>query len=445
MTEARQSTDEGLVRSMGIWPLGANIVNMVIGAGIFTLPGIVASLLGPAAILAYLVCAGVVALVFLCFAEAGSRVTRSGGAYAYIEEAFGPFAGFVASTLLWLGWSVLSDAAIAVAMVETLAIGFPLLDTPMVRTGFLVLLFGFLGVINIAGLKSGVKLFVFNTIAKLIPLVLLAAVGLFVVNFENLAIDYWPTIGDFGVAALILFFAFAGAETALSPSGEIVNPSKTIPKGLLLGISGIFILYVALQTVAQGTLGPALADNTEAPLVETARVVLGDWGARLLLIGGVISIFGTLSGDVLTTPRVIFAAARDGLLPGALARVHPKYRTPHVAILFYVVVGCAFALSGTFRQLAVVASGSILVVYLGVSLAVIRLRRRDGNPGPGEFRIPGGATVPVLSSVVVVWLLSQMTGSEAIGLGALLVFAVAVYLAGLIWKRVKWGQSQVPE
>ena len=84
MTEARQATDEGLVRSMGVWPLGANIVNIVIGAGIFTLPGVVASLLGPAAILAYLVCAGVVALVFLCFAESGSRVTRSGGAYAYV-------------------------------------------------------------------------------------------------------------------------------------------------------------------------------------------------------------------------------------------------------------------------------------------------------------------------------------------------------------------------
>jgi amino acid transporter len=204
---------------------------------------------------------------------------------------------------------------------------------------------------------------------------------------------------------------------------------------LLLGVSGIFILYVALQVVAQGALGPDLASNTEAPLAAAASVVFGSRGAELLLIGMIVSIFGCLSGDVLNTPRVVFAAARDGLLPGVLAKVHPKHHTPHIAILFYAAAGCVFALTGTFKQLAVVASGSILLIYLGVCLAVIVLRRRFGPPGPGQFRIPGGPVVPILSSVVVLWLLSQMTAGEAIGIGALLALTVVIYFARSAFRK----------
>jgi len=423
------ATDEGLVRGIGTWALGANIMNMVIGAGIFVLPGVVAAELGPAALLAYIVCAIIVGLIFLCYAEAGSRVSRSGGSYAYIEDAFGPFAGFVASTLLWLGWSVFSDAALAVAMTDAIALELPSLGAGAPRRLFLIALFGFLAVMNIAGLKAGIGVMVTSTVAKLVPLLLLAVVGSFFVEFDNLAIVDWPSLHDFGAAALVLFFAFAGAETALNTSGEVRDPARTIPRGLLLGISGILLLYVALQLVAQGTLGSELARNTEAPLTAVATAVFGGWGGQLLLLGMIISIFGCLSGDLLNTPRVIFAAARDGLLPGILARVHPKHHTPHIAILFYAAAGCTFALTGTFKQLAVVASGSILLVYLGVSLAVIALRRRVGPPSAEQFRIPGGPIVPVCSSAVVAWLLLQMTAGEAIGVGALLAVTVAIYVA----------------
>ncbi len=428
-------TDEGLVRAIGTWAFGTNIVNMVVGAGIFVLPGIVAARIGTGAVLAYLVCAVIVALVFLCYAEAGSRITRSGGSYAYIEEAFGPLPGFVASTLLWLGWSVLSDAAIAVAMVQALAKVIPALHEPWPRGLFLISLFGFLASINILGLKAGMRLFVINTIGKLVPLILLVMVGMFAINFENLVIVHWPNIADLGATALILFFAFGGAETALNTSGEIRNPERTIPRGLLLGISGIFILYVSLQTVAQGTLGPALADNTEAPLVATATSVFGHWGTQLLLIGGVISFFGTLSGDMLNTPRVIFAAARDRLLPAFLAKIHPTHHTPYMAILVYALVGCSFALSGTFQQLAILASGSILLVYLGVCLSVLRLRQLFGPAAVGQFRIPGGALVPILAALVVLWLLSQMAMREVIGLAALLLISILTYAIGAIFRK----------
>ena len=256
--------------------------------------------------------------------------------------------------------------------------------------------------------------------------------GLFFIEPVNLRIVEWPSIAQFGAATLVLFFAFAGAESALGAGGEIKNPSRTIPRGLLLGVSGIFLLYVLLQMVAQGTLGAALANNTEAPLVAAATVVFGGWGAKLLMAGVVISIFGCLSADVLSTPRVVFAAARDGLLPAFLTKVHPRHRTPHVAIMLYAATGCAFALSGSFRGLAVVASGSILLIYLAVSLAVLRLRARDGVVGSGSFRIPGGATVPLLSALVIAWLLAQMTVDEAIGLAMLVAASGVIYGARAI-------------
>lgn len=419
--------DEGLVRAIGPTALSLAIVNTVVGGGIFVLPGLVAVQLGPAAIVAYLICALAVALVFLCFAEIGSRISRSGGAYAYIEEAFGPFAGFIAAMLFWFGWCALSDAAIAVAMVEAMTIAFPLLANPLARAAFVVVVLAFLALVNILGVRSGVRLLVFNTIAKLVPLLLLVAAGLFAVDLDNLAISQWPALPNVGAAAILLFFAFGGAESPLAASGEIKNPSRTVPLGLVAGLTGILALYVGLQTVAQGVLGEELVRNTEAPLAAAALGVFGPWGATMLLIGGAISIFGTLSGDMLSVPRVLFAAARDRTLPEVLARVHPKYKTPHVAVVFYAVVVAAFALSGTFKPLAVVASGSVLVLYAGVSLAVLRFRRRDGKPGDGQLRLPFGPVIPVASCCVVAWLLWQMTASETVGLVALIGASAALY------------------
>ena len=428
MSEIESNTDEGLIRTIGTKALGTNVFNMVVGAGIFVLPGVIAVNLGPAAIFAYLICAVAVGLIFLCYAEIGSRVTRSGGSYAYIEEAFGPFAGFISSLLLWFGWAVLSDAAITIAMVETITLAFPVLGEPLWRTLFIISLLGFLAFTNIIGVKSGVRLYMFNTFAKFIPLALLLVVGLFMIDLDNLVITEMPSLQNIGASTLILIFAFSGAECALNASGEVENPAKTVPRGLLLGLGSIFILYLGLQSVAQGVLGAELANNTEAPLAAAAKEIFGEWGVTMLLIGGAVSIFATLSGDILATPRVVFASARDGNLPKILAKVHPKYKTPYISVIFFSVVIGALALSGTFKQLAVMASGSILIVYAGVSLAALRLRIRDGAPKEGQFKMPGKLFVPLASCAVIAWMLWQLTQEEAIGLLILLGIAILLFI-----------------
>jgi APA family basic amino acid/polyamine antiporter len=434
MSTSDHVKDEGLVRVIGTGALGLYVVNMVVGAGIFVLPGLVAAELGSAAIIAYLLCSLTVALVFLCFAEVGSRVSRSGGAYAYVEEAFGPFAGFIASILFWFGYSALADAAITVIMVDSIAVVFPILGETIPRAVFIIALLTYLTVVNVRGVKSGVRLYIFNTLAKLVPLLLLLVAGLFVINIENLAIPEWPSLASIGASTILLFYAFSGAECALSASGEIKNPARTVPLGLLLGMTGLLLLYVGLQTVAQGVLGPELANNTEAPLVAVATEVFGEWGGKMLVVGVVISIWGALSGDMLGGPRVIFASSLDNNLPKFLGKVHPKYKTPHVAIIFFGLIICVFALSGTFKYLAIVATGSLLLIDLGVSLAVIRLRQRDGLPKDGEFRLPFGPVIPLLSCAIVGWLLLQVPLDEAVTVAALIGVCVAFYIIRSVFR-----------
>ncbi len=422
-----QTTSEGLVRVMGVRALSMGIVNMIVGAGIFVLPGLIAELLGPSAIIAYFICSIAVALVFLCFAEAGSRVTRSGGTYAYIEDSFGPFVGFLSSVLLWFGWGILSNAAVAIAFAEVMTLAFPIFAETIPRSLLLIGVFSLLAAINIRGVKWGVRFSVFNTYAKLVPLILLAIFGAFYVQWDNLVIETLPSISALGAGTLMLVFAFGGGEVALNAGGEVKNPERTVPLALFYGIALVFVLYLSIQGVAQGIMGAELLDNMEAPLIATAERAWGSWAGKLMLVGAGISILGVTSGHVLNHPRAVFAAANDGLLPSFLAKVHSRYHTPYIAVIFSAGLACAFALTGAFKTLAIVSSGSVLLLYLGCSLAVLKLRKLNPNPDKKAFVIPFGPTVPIASSLVVIWLLSNMTGPEASGLALMLAISSVAY------------------
>jgi amino acid transporter len=369
-----------------------------------------------------------VGLVFLCFAEIGSRVTTSGGAYAYVEAAFGPFAGFLTSTLLWFAYAVMSDAAIANVLFDSLASAAPGLGVPVVRIVFMLVLFGGLAAINIRGVRHGARFVFAVTVIKLVPLLLLVLVGFFRIEGEHLFVGgSWPSVERLGAASLLLFFAFGGAECALTPSGEIKSPAETVPRAILFGIGGVFVLYLALQIVAQGVLGPSLAANPETPLAATADGILQ--GAGLLLIAGVsISIFGTLSGDLLASPRAIYAAAENGHLPAFLAAVHPRHRTPHVSIIVFATLTCGIAISGAFEFLAVASSAALLSIYLGCSLAVFKLRQLNVGAGNEVFKAPGGAVVPAASCLIILWLLSHVTLAEAGVLGGFLGASALYYV-----------------
>jgi basic amino acid/polyamine antiporter, APA family len=404
------------------------MINYMIGAGIFVLPAVVAARVGGAAPVVYVICAVAMALIVLCFADAGSRVSLSGGTYEYAQVAFGPYVGFVVATSLWLGSAVLASAAVASVFVDTLGQISPRLGEPAVRSAILVLMYAGLAAVNIRGVKIGSGIVQTVTAAKLTPLLILVGVGLFAINAGNLSWPGMPPAGEIARTSVILIFAFLGIESALTPSGEVRNPAHTVPRALFAALVVVTLLYMGLQIVAQGVLGADLATNPQAPLAETARRILGSGGQTLVILGTAISTFGYVAGDMLAAPRGIYALGRDRLLPAGIGAVHPRYRTPHIAILIHAALSLGFALTGTFENLAVLAVIATLIVYLICCLASIQLRRRDvHDEGAIPFKVPGGPVIPIIASAIVVWLMTASTRQEILAMGAMLAIETLVY------------------
>ncbi len=415
-----------LKRVVGVGSLGLNVVNLTIAAGIFGLPAIIAAILGAQAILAYLVCAVLFGLVGLCLAEAGSRVGSAGGLYAYASAPFGPIVGGVAGTVLWVTTGAAADAAIINLLVDTLSAVLPVLSAPWVRVAhhprccsppWRSSIF--------AASPTACRLSAVLTVIKIAPLALLVIGGAFFIDPAKFVWPGMPSLHNIAQASIILFFAFIGVESALSMSGEVIRPSRTIPRGILMGLLIIAGLYMGLQLVAQGTLGAALAQS-KAPLVDASKIVFGSWGSGLIVVAVAISACGCIAADVLSTPRVLHAFAQQGQLPRQVAAIHPRFGTPAVAIGVYSAVCAALALSGTFRQLGTLASSGTLLVYLVCCLGVLRLRAKNVVSDEAPFRVPFGPMIPLAACAIILWMLSTLTRLE---LGAALAFVAAVGLA----------------
>lgn len=401
-----------LKREIGAVSLALNAVNIIIGGGIFVLPALAAENLGSLAFIAYIICGLLILLIMLCYAEVGSKVTDSGGSAAYVEKAFGPFPGFLINTLFWFAYAMLSDAALINVMTDMLAVWFPVFSVFYVRVIFFIIVFGLLTFINIRGVKSGAWFNNAITLMKLAPLILLVMIGLFFISGSNLSVSSLPGIKSIGDTCLLLFFIFIGGETALNMSGEIKNPQKTIPRGILLGVAGIVVIYLLTQFVAQGVLGSELSLNKTAPIASVATKLVGPIGGTIILVATIVSAFGLLSGDMLLEPRLIFAASRNKQLPEFLGKIHSRFASPYVAIIVYALLAIIFSSTGGFEQLATLVSSASLIIYLAVVLAMIRLRFKKDAEVQGSFKAPFGLTVPIFAIIVIGWLLSHITVKE---------------------------------
>jgi basic amino acid/polyamine antiporter, APA family len=424
--DAPAATTGTLVRVMGTFGLAAAIINITVGGGIFRLPANVASALGPAAPVAYLVCAAAMALIVLCIADAGSRVSLTGGPYAYIGVALGPYAAFLAGVMLWM-LGLFATAAVSTVLAASLGQLVPALGGRAMETAVLVAVYTFWALVNVRGVALGARLNSIATVAKLVPLVLIAVGGLFFVRAEHMAVTTWPVATDIARTSLLLIFAFAGVETALVPSGEVRDTARTVPRAIALAMAGITLLYIALQVSAQGLLGPALP-GAATPLADAAGLAFGGGGRLLLLAGAAISMFGYLGGMTLSVPRAVFAMASDGFLPRALAAVHPVHRTPHAAILTQSLAALVLAVTGTFERLAILANVAALALYFGCALAAWRLRASGAAGATAGARVPLGGVAPFLAMPVILWLLTGLTRDEWIGFAAVVAAGSLVYL-----------------
>jgi len=429
-----KKTEEGLERVIGVSGLSLTILNFTIGAGIFVLPGLISIELGAFGIFCYVFCAILLGCIMLCYAEIGSKVTSSGGAYAYVVAAFGEFPGFIVNCLYFFAVNVFSTAALLNIITDSLAVIFPFFLNFWVRAFFFLILMSFIVLLNIRGVKQGINFIKLVTVIKLLPLAAIIIFGLFQIKIANLHWEHLPSASTFGNTAVVLFFAFMGFEGALTVSGEIKNPKRTIPRGILLAGLLILTFYLLLQTVTQGVIGANMEAVKDAPLAAIAEKLVGPKGSTILLLTAAFSCFAYVCGDIIATPRMLFAGAKDDVFPKFLAKVHPKYASPYLSIICYATLVYLISISGSFKQLAIFASASILIVYLSVILATIKMRTKKQEASEKTFRIPGGLTVPIIGIAAIGWMFTSLGKWEIL---SVIIFIAVVCVIYFVMKKVK--------
>lgn len=410
-------------REIGLVSLIALTVNGILGSGIFMLPAAVARILGPAGPMAYGAAAFAVALVVLCFAEASTHFEQSGGPYLYARAAFGPFVGFQAGWL-FVVTRLISVAAIANGTASYLATFWAPIGSGVARSSTVVAIIGALAILNWVGVRQGKWTVNFLTAAKLLPLIVFIVVGLPAVDGARVIASGAPAGGAVREAAFLLVFTFAGFEAAAIAGHEIVNPRRNLPIALIAAIVITTAVYVGVQIVAQGTL-PAVAAS-EAPLADAARMFMGPSGAAFMGVGAILATMGTNGTNLLVTPRMLYALAEGGHLPARLARLHPRFRTPDVAIACFAVGASGIALVNDFTALAATSVVSRLCFFATTCLAVPILRRRAPAP-QGRFRIPGGPVVPALATGLCVWLIGASAPLQWLACGGAIAVGTLLY------------------
>src|SRR6266705_3196458 len=418
----------GLIRALGVPGLAANVVNSTIGAGIFALPAAVALQLGAASPLAYVICALAMCLFVTSFAMAGSRVSLTGGLYAYVEVAFGPYIGFLAGVLYFLT-AILAISGIIGLIATSVGGLIPVFATQLGRVVVILFILLFLVAINIRGVRIGARAVETVTLIKLAPLIIFIVGGIFFIRPEALAWPGWPRGDALGRSVLQLIFAFVGVEIALVPSGEVKHPAHTVPRAVFTALGITTLLYIMIQLVALGVLGNELGKYGDAGLAEAAARFLGSVGRTLMLAGLAISAFGFATSDILSSPRIIFAFGRDGFIPKWFAHVHPRFHTPDVAIVTYAAIAFALSFSSTFQRLAILSNMAVLLLYVLCCLAALELNRRDICSDGAPFKFRGGSVIPIVAIILIAWVLAHATRDEFEITGMCLAVASLLSLA----------------
>jgi APA family basic amino acid/polyamine antiporter len=413
-----------LVRAIGRWTLTGLVLNSIIGSGIFGLPGAIAKLLGPAAPLSYIVGALAIGVLMAVFAEVSSQFRESGGQYLYAREALGGFAG------IQIGWFFLlvrltSAGAVLNLFVNYLGEFWPEATTPLIRALIMSALAGGLALVNYRGVRAGARVSNFFSITKVGSLGLFIIVGLLLVKHTPpTAPAITPTAGAWADALIALVFAFGGFESALIPAAEAKDPRRDTPIALGVGLAIVAVCYFLIQLVAMWAV-PNLA-SAERPLADAARSFAGTTGAGAMALAAMLSAYGWLSAAFVAMPRLLYALGERGDFPRAFAAVHPRFRSPHLAIFLWAVLVLGLAIYGSFIWNAILAGVARLVTYAATCVALIQLRRK--RPQADRWRAPAGNLLAVIGIVFCVGLALRMNATHSALMAAVAVIGTANWL-----------------
>ncbi len=437
VTHRMNDNQPGYVRSLRPLDAALIVVGGIIGGGIFLNPGIAAQRTESGlALLLIWAGAGVLTLIgALCYAELGARRPHAGGTYVYLREAFGPLAGFL------FGWTMLlviysgSSAAVATifASYASAVFGLPPSMALPLTIGALVFVSG----INLFGIRLGAQIQNLFALLKLLAVSVLVVCGLLLAGAGHgqiLAVDPARSSVGFIGAALPVLFAYSGFTYLNNLAGEVRDPQRTLPRALTLGMLLVIVAYVLVNVAYLAVLGHAGLAASRAPAADVMQQVFGPLGARLIALGVAISTLGFCNITLVAGARVLQVMGEDGLFFRAVARLHPRYRTPNTALLLLSGWAIVLALSGSYGQLLDYATfGDWLACAVGVA-TLFWYRRRDG--ATASFEVPGYPWLPLLFIGTVTWVvvMTMRDNPRNAGIGALIMLAgVPVYM---VWRRL---------
>ena len=414
----------GVLRAIGRWDLVALMVNITIGAGILGAPARIYELAGDHSVLVLTASAALIGVIAVCFAEVGSRFNDSGGPYLIARTALGARAGFLVGWLYWIS-RVLTFATICNLLVAYVARFTPGLAGEAFRGGVITFVVLAVTVIHLLGIRHATIVGNALTLLKTGFLAAFGVAGLIGIGAVEGAPPAPRALGDVSDAMLIAVFTFVGFEAAFVSAGETRDPRRHIPFAVAASLVIVLALYLGVQIVCMGSV-PHLATST-APVADAAVAMWGSGGELLVAGGAIIIMLGSLNAGFLATTRLPFAFAEQGDIPAALARVHPRFRTPHVAILGSGVVVLAATLASSFLSAITLATSTRMIVYVAGCVALIVLRRRAAAP-PAGFHAPFGRGFAVLAIVLSVGLLANASARELTQLAIASALGVIVHL-----------------
>lgn len=403
-------------RRLGLFDVLCIGVNATVGSGVFALPDDMQRAMGGWSPLAYLLCAVLLLPVALAFAELSGHFDESGGAYVYARSAFGNRAGFVVGWFCWTATFV-SWAANTTLLVDLLGLhAYPW--NKIVAASVILAL----GAVNYVGVKPGAWVVNLVVIGKLGAIACFVLAALFALDPSRLGGPLPKGLAGVGTGVYLALFPLQGFEVTPVVAGETANPRRNVPIGTMGTLLLSALLFIVVQAALVATY-PRLSAESQTPLADAARH-LGPRIGLIVLVGSFVSIGGFTAGSALGSPRYAEAIASHGLLPRALAKVHPRWSTPHVAIVVTTLLSAVLAFFFDYRRLVGMANVTVVIQYFATCVAV-PIVRRHAPPDSRAWRVPGGIAIPLLGAVGSLGLFAAADKEEW-------VFAAAALLVGVI-------------
>ncbi len=424
------ATPIALKRELGLFDATMIVMGGIIGSGIFATPSTVAKAVhSPALVLAAWSFGGVIALVgAFIYAELAARRPDVGGQYAYLRDAYHPSVAFVYGWALLLVVQTGGMAAVSIIFASYFLQLVPLSLSPQIIAVIFVTL---LVIINCLGVRAGSTVQNVLMVLKVAAIAALVCTGLFLTRADPAAAAQTAAtlrVSSFGAAMTPVMFAFGGWQTASFISGEMRDPQRDLTRGLIYGVVGVIVLYLAVNLAFLHGLGQQGLESTATPATAVMRAAFGESGARFIAIGITLSTIGFLSQGMLTAPRVYYAMSRDKVFFESVGRLDTKTQVPVIAIILQGVATIVIALSGTFDQILsyVVSVDWIFFALTAGAIFVFRAHAPIAQNGTrGSFAVPFHPWSTVLfilaAAAIVVSTIIAMPVNSAIGIGIMLV------------------------